>query len=53
MTITSQKMLGESIKATLKDAARKLTAPKKRAFMAQVTLDYFDGSARKAEAVMG
>lgn len=46
-------MLSDPIKATLKDAARKLTGPKKRAFTAQVTLDYFGGSARKAEAVMG
>ncbi|NEP20440.1 MAG: hypothetical protein F6J97_26760 [Leptolyngbya sp. SIO4C1] len=30
-----------------------MTGPKKRAFTAQVALDYFDGSARKTEAVMG
>ena len=35
------------------DAAKKLTGVKKRAFMAQVTEDYFDGSARKAEKNMG
>jgi len=46
-------MLTEQIKGTFKDAARKLTGDKKRAFTAQVTLDYFDGSARKAERVMG
>jgi len=46
-------MLSEQIKATFKDAARKLTGPNKRAFTAQVALDYFDGSARKTEAVMG
>lgn len=46
-------MLTDQIKKTLKDAARKLTGEKKRAFTAQVTRDYFDGSARKAERFMG
>ncbi len=46
-------MLNEQLKATLKDAARKLSGPKKRAFTAQVALDYFDGSARKTESAMG
>lgn len=46
-------MLNDQLKATLKDAARKLTGSKKRAFTAQVALDYFDGSARKTESVMG
>jgi hypothetical protein len=45
--------LTESVKATFKDAARKLTGAKKRAFSAQVALDYFDGSARKTERAMG
>ncbi len=39
--------------ATLKDAAAKLTGAKRRAFQARVTLDYLDGSARKAERVFG
>jgi hypothetical protein len=39
--------------ATIKDAARKLTGAKRRAFQAQVTLDYLDGSARRAERVFG
>src|SRR5205809_282334 len=39
--------------ATIKDAARKLTGTKRRAFQAQVALDYLDGSARRAEAVFG
>jgi len=39
--------------ATMKDAARKLTGAKRRAFQAQVTLDYLDGSARRAETVFG
>lgn len=45
--------LSDSVKATFKDAARKLTGAKKRAFSAQVALDYFDGSARKTERAMG
>ena len=39
--------------ATLKDAAGKLTGAKRRAFQAQVTLDYLDGRARLAETVLG
>ncbi|MEM8808034.1 MAG: hypothetical protein AAGF01_18595 [Cyanobacteria bacterium P01_G01_bin.38] len=46
-------MLSDQIKATFKDAARKLTGQKKREFTTQVALDYFDGSARKTEAAMG
>ncbi len=37
----------------MKDAAHKLTGVKRRAFEAQVSLDYLGGSARKAEAVFG
>ncbi|MEM9451899.1 MAG: hypothetical protein AAGA75_25695 [Cyanobacteria bacterium P01_E01_bin.6] len=46
-------MLSESIKATLKDAAFQLTGSKKRAFTAQVALNYLGGSARKAKTVKG
>ena len=46
-------MLDAKLKSTVKDAARKLTGPKKRAFMAKVVEDYFDGSARKAETYLG
>ena len=35
--------------STIKDAARKLTGAKRRAFQARVTLDYLGGNARKAE----
>lgn len=45
--------IDEKVKSTLKDAAQKLTGPKKRAFMAKATEDYFDGSARKAETYLG
>ncbi len=38
---------------TIKDAAKKLTGSKRRAFEAQVALDYVAGSARKAERVFG
>jgi hypothetical protein len=46
-------MLTEEVKATFKDAAKKLTGYRKRDFLAKVTTDYFEGSARKAETVMG
>ena len=46
-------MLTDNIKSTLKDAAQQLTGNNKRDFMAKVTEDYFDGSARKAETVLG
>ena len=39
--------------ATLKDAARKLTGAQRRAFQAQVTLDYLEGRGRLAETVLG
>ncbi|MCA2693665.1 MULTISPECIES: ISAzo13 family transposase [unclassified Microcystis] len=45
--------LTEKIKSSLKDAAKKLTGFKKRAFMAQVTIDYFNSSARLAETELG
>ena len=46
-------MLTEEIKSSFKDASSKLTGFKKRAFMAQVTKDYFNASSRKAETVLG
>jgi Rhodopirellula transposase DDE domain len=46
-------MLTEQLKATFKDAAKKLTGHKKRDFMAKVAEDYFEGSARKTETEMG
>jgi hypothetical protein len=46
-------MLTETIQATFKDAAKKLTGHRKRDFMAKVAEDYLDGSARKAETVLG
>jgi Rhodopirellula transposase DDE domain len=46
-------VLTDQVIATFKDAARKLTGPKRRAFQAQVTLDYLDGSLWKAERLFG
>ena len=46
-------ILADTVLATFKDASKKLTGYRKREFMAKVTQDYFDGSARKAESVMG
>ena len=46
-------MLTDNITSTFKDAAKKLTGPTKRAFMAHVTNDYFDGSSRKVESYLG
>jgi hypothetical protein len=37
-------VLTKEVIASFKDAARKLTGPKRRAFEAQVTLDYLDGN---------
>jgi hypothetical protein len=45
--------LTEKIKSSMKDAAKKLTGFKKRAFMAQVTIDYFNSSPRRAETELG
>ncbi|WP_334893819.1 hypothetical protein [Nostoc sp.] len=50
---TQEFMLNDTIKSTLKDAAQKLTGNCKRDFMAKVTEDYFNSSARKAETVLG
>lgn len=46
-------ILAQTVLATFKDASEKLTGHRKRDFIASVTEDYFDGSARKAETVMG
>ena len=45
--------LTNSVVATIKDAAEKLTGHRKRAFQAKVTWDYLGGSARRAETVFG
>ena len=39
--------------ATLKNAAKKLTGSKRRAFEAQVTIDYYDAKAYLAEQAIG
>jgi hypothetical protein len=48
-----EKLLNDTVKATIKDAAEKLTGQPKRSFMAKVAQDYLGGSARKAETVFG
>jgi hypothetical protein len=45
--------LSDTVKSTFKDAAKKLTGNRKRDFMAKVAEDYFDGSVRQAETVLG
>jgi len=45
--------LTESQIATIKDAGRKLTGVKRRAFQAQVAVDYVQGNSRRAESVFG
>jgi len=49
---TENKLTAPQIR-TIKDGAGKLTGAKRRAFQAQVTLDYLDGNARQAESVFG
>ena len=46
-------VLTEEVIASFKDAARKLTGAKRRAFQARVTLDYLGGNVWKAERVFG
>ena len=46
-------MFTNQIKKTIKDAAKALTGYKRRAFVAQVAIDYFDASSRKTEKHMG
>jgi transposase len=48
-----EKKLTPPVIRTIQDGARKLTGAKRRKFQAQVTQDYLDGSARKAETVFG
>jgi len=52
MMSTENKLTAPQIR-TIKDGAGKLTGAKRRAFQAQVTLDYLDGNARQAESVFG
>lgn len=45
--------LSEKHITTIKDAARRLTGGDRRAFQAQVALDYLNGSVRQAETIFG
>ncbi len=51
--MTTTTTLSEQHITTIKDAARKLTGNKRRAFQAQVCIDYLDSSPRKAERAFG
>lgn len=46
-------LLDDTVKSTFQDAAKKLTGHRKRDIMAKVAEDYLQGSARKAERVLG
>jgi hypothetical protein len=46
-------MFSDKIKKTLKDAAKALTGYKRRAFVGQIAIDYFDSNPRKTETYMG
>ncbi len=43
----------DKVKATIKDAAKKLTGRKRREFEAKTTIDLFNGNTRKAERELG
>jgi len=45
--------LSEQHITTIKDAAKKLTGSKRRAFQAQVAIDYLDSRARLTERTFG
>jgi hypothetical protein len=45
--------LSSKLKAIIGDAAQRLTGVKRREYKAKISLEYFDGSARKAEREMG
>ena len=47
------KKLDDNLKAVIKDASGRLTGFKRREYQAQITSEYFGGSARKAEREMG
>lgn len=47
------KKMNQELKEIIKDAAKRLTGYKKREYQAEKTLEYFGGSARKAEREMG
>lgn len=45
--------LSEKVKLIIKDAAKKMELAKRREYIAKVTLEFFDGNARKAEREFG
>jgi hypothetical protein len=47
------KLMDSEKKTLIKYATKRLTGYKKRAYIAQISLDYFQGNARKTEKEMG
>lgn len=47
------KRIDNEVKRLIKDASKRLTGFKRRAYQAKIATDYFGGSARKAEREMG
>ncbi len=47
------KKMSEEAKSLIKDACKRLTGPERRAYQADIALEYFDGSGYKAERKMG
>jgi len=47
------KKMNEETKTLIKDACKRLTGYKRRAYQAHITMKYFDGSPYKAERAMG
>ena len=45
--------LNNQAKEIIKDASKRLTGVKRREYQAKIALEYFDGSARKAERELG
>jgi len=50
--VTGKKMNGET-KILIKDACKRLTGHKRRAYQADIAMEYFDGSPYKAGREMG
>ncbi|MBF0120569.1 MAG: hypothetical protein HQK79_17205 [Desulfobacterales bacterium] len=45
--------LSEKAKLLIKNTAKKITGAKRREYIAEVTLEFFDGNARKSERELG
>ncbi len=47
------KKINEESESLIKDACKRLTGAKRRAYQSDIGMEYFDGSAYKAEREMG